>query len=301
MASAFPIVDAHVHFWDPTKHYYPWLNDMPPIPFRYGDYTAICHPYYPADHLADARAHGHEIVRTVYLEAEWDPKDPMGEMNFIAELRRQSGMPNVAIGQAWLNRADIGEVLESHASRGFVRGVRHKPYGPATRTNHPPSLMSDRKWREGFALLSRFGLQFDLQTPWWYLDEATDLANAFPDTRIVLLHSGLPADRSVDALAAWKKAMAGFAKNANVAAKISGIGLPGVPWTTTNNRYIVRTIIDLFGVERCMFGSNFPVDSICGDIGTIFGGYLAITADLSEGERRKLFHDNAIRLYRIDD
>ncbi len=69
---------------------------------------------------------------------------------------------------------------------------------------------------------------------------------------------------------------------------------PGVPWTITNNRYIVRTIIDLFGVDRCMFGSNFPVDSICGDIGSIFGGYMAITSDLPLQDRIKLFHDNAI-------
>ena len=82
------MVDAHVHFWDPTKHYYPWLNDEPMIPFRYGDYSAIRRPYYPAEHLADARRHGHNIVRTVYLEAEWDPKDPIGEMEFIAELRQ---------------------------------------------------------------------------------------------------------------------------------------------------------------------------------------------------------------------
>ncbi len=301
MATSFPIVDAHVHFWDPTKHYYPWLNDTPPIPFRYGDYSAICHPYYPADHLSDARAHGHDIVKTVYLEAEWDPKDPKGEMDFIAQLRRQTGMPNVAVGQAWLNREDISDVLEHYAECGFVRGVRHKPYGKSTSNNHPPSLMTDPKWREGFALLRRFGLQFDLQTPWWYLDEAADLANAFPDIQIVLLHSGLPADRSAEALAAWKSAMASFAKCRNVAVKISGIGLPGVPWTITNNRYIVRTIIDLFGIDRCMFGSNFPVDSICGDIGSIFGGYLAITNDLPLQDRTKLFHDNAIRIYRIDE
>ena len=57
-AADLPMVDAHVHFWDPTKHYYPWLNDEPMIPFRYGDYSAIRRPYYPAEHLADARSHG---------------------------------------------------------------------------------------------------------------------------------------------------------------------------------------------------------------------------------------------------
>ena len=94
--------------------------------------------------------------------------------------------------------------------------------------------------------------------------------------------------------------MKGLAACPNVAAKISGIGLPGQAWTVENNRDIVLTIIDFFGVDRCMFGSNFPVDSVCGDLDTIFGGYKAITAGFSADERRKLFHDNAIRHYAID-
>ena len=65
------MVDAHVHFWNPKQNYYPWLNDRPLIPFRYGDYSAICRPYLPDDYKRDAK--GHNIVKTVYIEAEWDP------------------------------------------------------------------------------------------------------------------------------------------------------------------------------------------------------------------------------------
>jgi predicted TIM-barrel fold metal-dependent hydrolase len=298
MMSDIAMVDAHVHFWDPAKRYYPWLCDRPLIPFRYGDYSAICRPYYPADYLADAR--GHNVVKTVYLEAEWDPRDPIGEMDFIAGMRRDTGFPNVAIAQAWLDRDDIAAVLESHAARGFVRGVRQKPRGSASPADRRPSSMSDSVWRAGFARLRPLGLQFDLQTPWWHLHEAAILARDFPDTQIVLLHTGLPADRSREGLAGWKAAMAGLARCPNVAVKISGIGLPGIPWTAENNREVVLTTIELFGVDRCMFASNFPVDSVCGDLDTIFSGYKAITAGFSAAERRKLFHDNAIRLYRID-
>lgn len=93
--------------------------------------------------------------------------------------------------------------------------------------------------------------------------------------------------------------MAIFAKRPNVSAKISGIGLPGQPWLLSNNRDIVLTIIDLYGVDRCMFGSNFPVDGVCGDLETIFSGYKAITADLGAEAQAKLFHDNAIRIYDV--
>jgi predicted TIM-barrel fold metal-dependent hydrolase len=82
--------------------------------------------------------------------------------------------------------------------------------------------------------------------------------------------------------------------------KISGLGQPGEAWTVEANRDIVRTVIDLFGARRCMFASNFPVDSLCASFQTIFNGFFAITQDLSAGERRALFRDNAIRIYGMD-
>ena len=95
--------------------------------------------------------------------------------------------------------------------------------------------------------------------------------------------------------------MRDLAQCPNVAVKISGIGLPGVPWSVANNHDIVLTTIECFDVDRCMFASNFPVDSVCGDLHTIFSGYKTITSGFSADERRKMFHDNAIRIYRIDD
>ena len=86
----------------------------------------------------------------------------------------------------------------------------------------------------------------------------------------------------------------------NVAVKISGLGQPGQPWTVAANRDIVLTTIDLFGPSRCMFASNFPVDSLCASFHTIFGGFREIVRDFSAGEQRGLFHDNAIRIYGMD-
>ncbi|MEJ8570428.1 amidohydrolase family protein [Microbaculum marinum] len=290
------IVDPHVHFWDLERNYYPWLNDRPLIPFRYGDYSKICRTYLPADYKRDAA--GHDVVKTVYIEAEWDPSDPIGEMDYIAGLRRETGWPNATIGQAWLDRDDRAEVVERLAGFEFVRGLRHKPPRPNAGPGQAgQSAMADEHWLEGYALLREFGLHFELQTPWWHLGEAGAMADRFPDIPIVLLHSGLPADRSPEGLAGWKAAMAGFAERPNVAVKISGIGLPGVAWTADNNRAVVRTIIETFGVDRCMFASNFPVDSVCGDFDTIFSGYKEITSDLGIEAQAKLFHDNAVRYY----
>ena len=86
----------------------------------------------------------------------------------------------------------------------------------------------------------------------------------------------------------------------NVAVKISGLGQAGQPWTVQANRDIVRTTIDLFGVERCMFASNFPVDSLCATFRGIFDGFREIVRDFSVSEQRALFRDNAKRIYAMD-
>jgi predicted TIM-barrel fold metal-dependent hydrolase len=130
-------------------------------------------------------------------------------------------------------------------------------------------------------------------------DYARALADAFPSTPIVLNHTGLPADRSPEGIAGWRAAMTGLARAQNVAVKISGIGQLGKPWTADANREIVLTTIDLFGVDRSMFASNFPVDSLCGNFAEIFGGFAEIVADFSADEREALFARNAMRIYDI--
>ncbi len=292
------IVDAHQHFWDPGVNYYPWLNDEPPIPFRYGDYRAIRRRYLPPDYLADTMPY--RVEKTVYVEAEWNPRDPIGEMRYIKRIRGEHGLPTVAVAQAWLDQDDAPRVLEQQAAFAFVRSVRHKPRANRSAADSAPGGTCDPDWRAGYALLARHGLRFDLQTPWWHLAEATRLAADFPDTRIILNHTGLPADRSIEGIAGWKRAMTGLAGCPNVAIKISGLGQPAQPWTVAANRDIVRTVIDLFGVGRCMFASNFPVDSICATFGTIFDGFREIVADFTPSEQQSLFHDNAIRIYAME-
>jgi len=297
-ASTLAVVDAHHHVWDPTRHYYPWLCDEPPIPFRYGDYREIRRPYLPPDYRADAAPY--LIERSVYVEAEWDPTDPIGEMRYIDDLRREHGLPTVAVAQARLDAPDAAAVLEQQAAFPFVRSVRHKPRANRSPSDGAPGGMTDARWCEGFAQLARNDLRFDLQTPWWHLAEAARLAADFPDTQIILNHAGLPADRSAEGLAGWAKAMRDLAACPNVAVKISGIGQPGQAWTVAANGAIVRTVIERFGPTRCMFASNFPVDSVCASFATIFDGFREIVHDLSAAEQRALFRDNAIRLYAME-
>ena len=301
MASLYdgPIVDAHQHFWEPEKNPHPWLKPGVRIPFRYGDYEAIKRRYLPDDYRRDAAPYA--IVQSVYIETEWDERDPIGETRYATSVAERFGLPNAIVAQAWLDRADAAEVIAGQAAFPLVRSVRHKPGGPASpdEVGATKTLMSDPGWRAGFARLAPSGLMFDLQTPWWNLDEAAELAWDHPDTTIVLNHTGLPAQRDDASLQAWRDAMARFAACPNVLVKVSGIGVPGQAWTPEANGWIVRTAIDLFGADRAMFGSNFPVDGLCASLPEIIDGMRAIVAPLPAAEQEAFFGGTARRVYRL--
>jgi predicted TIM-barrel fold metal-dependent hydrolase len=294
------IIDPHQHFWDPSLGKHPWLRDEPPQPFRYGDTRSLRRPYLPADYRRDTGRH--RVVGTVYVETEWEPTDPVGETRWVERLASREGLPSAVVAQAWLDRDDIDDVLARQAACPLVRGIRHKPAAaPSPRAVVPGASgsMGDPRWRSGYAQLADHRLSFDLQTPWWHLAEAAALARAFPDVMIILNHTGLPADRSPESLAGWRTAMATLAREGNVAVKISGLGMPDQPWTVEKNREIVLVTIELFGVDRAMFASNFPVDGLVATFDTIYRGFKTIVCDFSPAERRRLFHDNAVRLYRL--
>jgi predicted TIM-barrel fold metal-dependent hydrolase len=294
-----PIIDAHHHFWDLSLGKHPWLCGEERVAFRYGDYTAIRRDYLVEDYKRDAA--GHNVVKTVYMEAEWDPADPVGETRWLHALHAETGYPHAVIAQAWFDRADIAEVLAGHAAFPLVRSVRQKPKAapaPAEFVAGAPGSMADPKFRQGYELLARHGLHYDLQTPWWHLGEAADLARAFPGTTIILNHTGLPSDRSEAGLTGWRQAMEQLAAEPNTAVKISGIGVPGQAWTAELQTRVVLETIEVFGVERCMFASNFPVDGLCATFDEIFTSFKTITADMSANDRLKLFHDNAMKYYR---
>jgi predicted TIM-barrel fold metal-dependent hydrolase len=299
-ADDFPIVDPHQHFWDLGRNYYPWLCDPKPVPFRYGDYASLRRNYLPPDYLRDAGALN--IVKTVHEDALWDPSDPAGEVRWLEQLAAEYGYPHACVGSALLARGDIETVLAAHARSKLTRGVRNFPVAagkPSEAKRGEAGSMDDPKWRRGYALLEQHGFSFDVQTPWWHLDALAELARDFPRTQIIIVHTAMPVDRSEEGLAAWRAALEQAAAQPNVAIKISGLGRPGLPWTLTANGPVIRDAINIFGVERAMFASNYPVDSLAGSFPIIYGGFRAAVSNRPAEERGMLFHDNAVRIYRL--
>ncbi len=296
---AGPIIDAHHHVWDPQAHNYPWLSGTHPVSHRYGDYTPIKRPYLPADYRRDAA--GHNVVASVYVEAEWTPDDPLGETRYIHGLARETGCPNAMVAQAWLDRNDVADVLAAQAAAPLVRSIRHKPGGRASPAGTAPSLMRDDRWRQGYALLAGHGLHFDLQVPWWHLEEAAALAQDFPETLLIVNHAGVPGDREASTLAGWRAGIEAVAAQPNTAVKLSGICVPGRAWSASDAAPIVAGTIAAFGPQRVMVGSNFPVDGLLASFDEIFTTFKDLTADLAADAQRAIFHDNAQRIYRPID
>ncbi|MDW8342786.1 MAG: amidohydrolase family protein [Geminicoccaceae bacterium] len=300
MIADVPILDAHMHLWDLSLRKHPWLCGAP-IPFRYGDYGAIRRSFSLADYREATS--GFDVRGTVYVEAEWDPSDPLGETRWVHAIAAREGLPSAMVAQARLDRDDVEELLAAQAAFPLVRGIRHKPKAapsPERVEAGVPGSLSCPRFARGFGLLGRYGLSFDLQVPWWHLEEARVLFARHPEVPVILDHTGLPADRSREGLAGWRRAMTRLAELPQVAVKISGLGLPGRPWTVSDNAPIVDTVLELFGVERCMFASNWPVDTLCADFRTIYTGFFEIVRDLTSAQRSALFFDNACRIYRID-
>lgn len=297
-----PIIDAHQHFWDIGHGRYPWLEGETPIPFRYGDYSALRRSYLPPDYRRDGS--GLDIVQTVHIEAEWERSRSVDETIWVEGLAARYGLPSACVAHATLGAADADDVLARQANRPLVRGIRDKPAAAARHADARrglPGSMDDEQWRRGYAKLSQRDLSFDLQTPWWHLDAAADLARDFPETTIIINHTGLPADRSAEGLAGWRGYLARAADAPNTSLKISGLGQPGLPWTVESNGPVIRDAIAIFGADRCMFASNFPVDSLVATLETVTSGFLATIEQRSLEEQQMLTSGNAVRIYRLNE
>lgn len=300
MTNAIPIVDAHCHVWDLSLGKHPWLAKDAMYPHRYGDYSAVKKNFFPADYHAAAAPW--KIAAAVYMEAEWAADDAVGEARWIADLNAKTGFPDAMTAQAWLDAPDARDLIAALAEFPLVRSVRQKPKAFAGAEDwfaeHTlPGSMNCPDFRRGYAELANHGLHFELQTPFWHLPDAAELARAFPDTLIVVNHAGVPGSRASDVIRQWRAALETVAALPNVRIKVSGLGVEGTEWTTAAQREVVLTCIELFGADRAMFASNMPVDGMFRGFARLIDDFVEITADLPEHDRRAFFSGTAIKTY----
>lgn len=297
---AIDLVDPHFHIWDIKANSYPWLTQKPaPIQVA-GDVEPIAGNYLIESYLADAAPQG--LMKAVHVDAGWDYADPVGETCWLQEVADRTGYPNGIVARAELDAPDIEHVLAEHSAFPAIRGIRHILNWHADPTKSYISrndLLTDSAWLRGYELLGRFGLSFDLQIYPSQMAEAAAVAGRFPDIPMILNHAGMPADKDPDGLDVWRKGIALLAERPNVSVKISGLGMLDWQWTAGSIRPFVLECIDVFGPDRAMFASNFPVDRLYSSYAVLFDAFRAIVSDFSESDRGKLFHDTAERVYRL--
>ncbi|WP_336603716.1 amidohydrolase family protein [Bordetella sp. 02P26C-1] len=295
------IVDAHHHLWRLDQGHYPWLQDeYDANAFFLGDYARMCHDFGPPEYRR--RTQSLPIRATVHVEAERARDEALAETAWLHELNSQTGMPNAVVAYADFGSPDVASALEQQSAYPLVRGIRCKPKtsaSPTSSVRNQPGTMQDERWLRGLALLERYGLSWDLRVPFWHLSEAADVAAQFPSLPIVLNHLGLPWDRSEEGIAAWRRGMEALARHEQVYVKLSEMGLRDAAWNTAENARLIRDTVSIFGWQRCMFASNLPVSGLNVDMPTLIDTVSLGVEDLSEAQKQAIWHDNAVRFYRI--
>ena len=295
------LVDAHHHFWNLEENDYPWLLSHPEQHFFLGPYDALKKNYLPADYRIDSQ--NHNVVATVHCEAEWNRDDQVGETQWLTQLQQLENVPTAIVAHAWFHTDNSEEVMARQAQFPLVRGIRSKPVtalDPGKVKLGQSGSMQDPKWLAGFSRLEKYGWSWDLRVPYWHLVEAADVARSFPQTPIVLNHTGFPWDRSPQGLKAWRHAMQTIAKEPNVCLKVSEFGLKHEKWSYESNRQIVLDAIGIFGIERCMFASNFPVAGLRIDFDTLVQSVSKMLENFSRQQRHAFFVGNANDFYRLN-
>jgi predicted TIM-barrel fold metal-dependent hydrolase len=286
------IVDAHHHLWDLERVRYPWLVADPDPDAWVGDITPIRRNYLVDEYVAEATSCG--VGLSVHVEAACDPHDSLAETRWLQAVADGHGFPHAIVAAVRLEDPGVDDVLEDHVRSPNVRGIRQM-----LDRDEGLSVMARPDWQRGLGRLPAYSLSFDLQVNPDQLDAAADLAGRNPDLVFVLNHCGMPRDRTRPALDQWRRGLRRLADHPNVTAKISGLGMFDHGWTADSIRPYVREMLDAFGVERCMFGSNFPLDKLYSSYAALVSAMEQLTSTLSPEERRAFFHDNAVRVYRL--
>ena len=298
-----PIVDAHHHLWDLNNEHtkYSWLMVTEGEAF-FGDYAAIRKSYLLEDYIKDAQ--NQNLIKSVHVQAEHDDDKPVNETAWLQSLadNHSSKLPNAIDAFADFSKKNIVEILDGHQEYKNTRGIRQilsfnkeePKYSHASE-----DFMKNTTWVENFKNIRNRNLSFDIQIYKHQMKDAADLANKYDDVLFILNHTGEPCYQTEEYIQSWEENMKKLAKCENVAAKISGLGMFDPQWTIDSTRIFVEKTIQIFGIDRCMFASNFPVDKIFNTFDNYWESFKEITKNYSENDKKLLFSSNAEKFYRI--
>lgn len=282
-----PIVDTHQHLWDTKKFRLAWLQ-------RAGK---LNRNFLMSDYLKATE--GLNVVKSVYMEVDVDPAQQVEEAETVIEICKRGGTPMVAAVISGRPSSDgFKEYLARFKGVPYIKGIRQVLHGAET----TPGYFLDDRFVKGIRLLGETGMSFDLCVRHADLRDAARLVDACPNTSFILDHCG-NADVKAKDRSAWRADIAELAKRRAVAAcKVSGIvaSTQGMPWTPDDLAPIINHVLDVFGPDRVVFGGDWPVCTLGASYREWVEALKSIVKVRSEAEQRKLFHDNALRVYRLN-
>ena len=286
-----PFVDTHVHYWDLNhpKTHYAWLQPGWVHPLL-GDIDAIKDPLYGGDAYAGETSRAN-VSKAVHVQAALGSEDPVDETIWLQDQAERTGWPHAIVADARLDADDVDDLLDRHADASpLLRGIRDFGQG---------DYLRDPAWARGYAKLGPRGLVCDLDCFWENMGKARDLARAHPGTTLVLDHAGFPLERTPEYFADWKRGISELAEAESAVCKISGLGMKDPDWSVESIRPWFEHCVEAFGVERCVLGTNWPVDRLYSAFDAVVDAYAEIVSQYGQDEQRALFSGNAERIYRI--
>jgi predicted TIM-barrel fold metal-dependent hydrolase len=295
----FDAVDAHLHVWRLAD--LPWLHGSV-VPRIFGAYEAIRRDYPITEYLDDARAAG--IGAAVYVQPNWPLERSVEEVRWVQGVHERYGWPHAVIGSAAMFDVGARTVFERQRDVSpLMRGTRlqlHWHSDERLRFASAPDRMNDPVFRENLAELEEFGWLFELQVFPGQMADAAALVGQFPNTTFVLVHAGMLESTDPVHVEPWRAGMTLLAEHPNVIVKLSGQGTFLHRVDEPLIRLVTATALELFGSNRCMFGSNFPIESIWTDFPTLLDTWMRVLADLDLDSRRDVLGATARRVYSLE-
>jgi len=297
MAYSGPAIDTHHHIW--LRKDVAWLAD-PPVPRMFGDYFGIRRDYPVEEFMQDVKPAG--ITKSVHVTAMWGPGRALDESKWLQAEADKHGFPHGIVCNVDLADPNADAALKTQKQFPNLRGVRQMLYwdnDPVRQGAPRPDFCNDPAFRRGFALLEKHDLHFELQVFAGQAAHAVELIRAFPNVRMILVHAGMLASRTEAAINQWRAALAAMAVYPNLHVKISGLGMYSGGITLPQARQVIRDVIQIFGVNRTIYGSNFPLEKLHASYADFFAIYRAVLSEYSDVEQRAVLHDNAAKFYRL--
>jgi predicted TIM-barrel fold metal-dependent hydrolase len=294
---SIPTIDAHHHIW--RLNDLAWLSG-PQVPRIFGPYQPICRDYSIEEFRSDTA--GCDIVKSVYVQTNWPAGQSYDEARWVQSVADATGWPHGNVAHADLADPEVGTLIERLVKLPATRGIRQQLHwhdNPLYRFAPRPDIMNDADWRRGLAMLADHGLLFELQVFASQMKDGAGLAKAFPDTIFVLEHAGMLEDTSPRGWQLWREGMTALAACPNVNVKLSGLGTFAHACRSDVMDPIVRETVAMFGADRCLYGSNFPIEKLWTDYSTLYATFRSTIAHLGESEQAAILHDTAARLYRL--